>query len=134
MVEHEDATGTAAVGGADSTDVDAVGTAVDGVAVGVAGLGRDLLRLDRLDDAGLGGIRFGVDDIDPGGAETGGDEVAALDMRMRRVRTEHRGAGVPAEVVQLIPGIGHLDVPDELAIRLRGGIDIDDGDGIGTTV
>ena len=38
VVEHEDAAGTLAVGGAEGADVDAVGSAVDGVPLGVAGL------------------------------------------------------------------------------------------------
>src|SRR5215212_9359152 len=38
VIEHEDAAGTAAVGGAEGADIDAVGSAVDGVPLGVAGL------------------------------------------------------------------------------------------------
>src|SRR5215212_3152099 len=75
MVEHEDATGTTPVGGAEGADVDAVRSAVDRVALGVPGLGRDLLRLDRLDDAGPGRVGFGVNDVDPGGAEPGHDQI-----------------------------------------------------------
>ena len=108
-----------AVRRAEGADVDAVGSAVDGVPVGVAGLRRHLLRLDRLDDLGLGRVGLGVDDVDARGAEAGHDQVAPLDVRVRRVRAEHRGAGVPAEVVQLVAGVGHLDLADELAVGAR---------------
>ena len=79
-------------------------------------------------------VGLGVDDVDARGAEAGHDQVAPLDMRVRRVRAEHRGAGVPAEVMQLVAGVGHLDFPDELAVGARGGIDVDDGDGVGPVV
>ena len=83
---------------------------------------------------GPGRVGLGVDDVDAGGAETGHDQVAPLDVRVRRVRAEHRGAGVPAEVVQLVAGVGHLDFADELAVGARGGVDVDDGDGVGPVV
>ena len=35
------------------------------------------------------------------------DEIAPLDMRMRRVRAEAGRAGVPAEMMQLVAGVGH---------------------------
>src|SRR4051812_48589546 len=80
VIEHEDAAGTAAVGGPESADVDAIRSAVDRVPIGVAGLRRDLFGLDRLDDAGPQGVGFGIDDVDARGAESGHDQVAALDM------------------------------------------------------
>jgi CRISPR-associated endonuclease/helicase Cas3 len=37
-------------------------------------------------------------------------------------------------MVQLVTGVGHFGFPDELAIGARGWIDVDHGDGVGTTV
>ena len=79
-------------------------------------------------------VGLGVDDVDARGAEPRHDQVAPLDVRMRRVRAEHRGAGVPAEVVELVPGVGHLDLADELAVGAGGRVDVDDGDGVGPAI
>ena len=37
-------------------------------------------------------------------------------------------------MVQLVAGVGHLDFPDELSVGFRGGVDVDDGDRVGTAV
>src|SRR5262249_4989428 len=64
VVEQENAARPIAIRRADSVDVDRVGAAMDSMGAAIAGLGVDLLRLDRLDDSWLAGIGFGVDNVD----------------------------------------------------------------------
>ena len=89
---------------------------MDRVRARVAGLLGDLLRLDHLDDLRVARVGLGVEDVDARGAQARHDEVAPLDVRMRRVRAEARRAGVPAEMVQLVAGIRHRDAADDLRI------------------
>jgi hypothetical protein len=48
----------------------------------VAGLGRQFVGLDGLDDGGLGRVRLGVDDVDARRAQAGDDEVPAFGVFM----------------------------------------------------
>src|SRR5687767_14757740 len=50
---------------------------------------------------------------------------------MRRVRTQARAAGVPAEMMQLVADIRHAGLADLPAVALRRGIDVHDADGVG---
>src|SRR5262249_8400997 len=52
-------------------------------------------------------------------------------MRMRRVRTQARRAGVPAEMVEFVPYLSRRYIGDNLGIRRRFRIDVHDGDAIG---
>src|SRR5215217_4433701 len=45
-------------------------------------------------------VLLDVDHVDPRGPQRGDEQVAALDVRVRRPRAQRRRAGVPAEVVQ----------------------------------
>jgi hypothetical protein len=54
-----------------------------------------------------------------------------LDMGMRGVGAQAGRAGIPAEMVKLVTGIRHVDLADDRAIFVGGGIDVDDGDVIG---
>src|SRR5262245_1253324 len=86
---------------------------------GVAGAFYDLFWLYDLDDFGFAGIRFGIDDVNAGRAKSGHNQVTPLDVRMRSVWTKRRAACVPAEVMQLIAGIGHIYLADHFPIGRR---------------
>src|SRR5438874_7573361 len=81
-IHDEDAgrsVGSGLAAAAEGTDIDTFRPAVDGVGPRVAGLVEDFLRLDDLVNPGLSGIGLGVDDVNPGGANAGNNEVAALE-------------------------------------------------------
>jgi hypothetical protein len=82
--------GTILASAAEGTDIDAFRPAVDRVGPRVTGLLEDLLRLDDPVNLRLGGIRFGINDVNPGGPDTGDDEVAALEERVRCKRRQSR--------------------------------------------
>ena len=134
VVEQEDAARAVAVGVAERRDVDPVGAAVDRVRAAVAGLARDLLGLDHLDDLGLVRVVLDVDDVDARGAQAGHEQVAALDVRVGRPRAQRRGAGVPAEVVQLVADVGHVEPADDLAVGRRAGLEVEDRQRVGRAV
>ena len=48
-------------------------------------------------------------------------------MRVRRPRAQRRGAGVPAEVVQLVAHVGHVEPADQLAVGRRALLDVEHG-------
>ena len=97
VVEQEDAAGPVAVGVAERGDVDAVGAAVDGVRAAVAGLARDLLGLDDLDELGLPRVILDVDDVDAGGAQAGDEQdPAGRADRLGAQRHAFRGGSTPA--------------------------------------
>ena len=134
VVEQEDAAGAVALGVAERRDVDAVGAAVDRVRAAVAGLARDLVGLDDLDELRLPRVLLDVEDVDPGRAQAGDEQVAALDVRMRGPRAQRRGARVPAEVVQLVAHVGHVEAPDERAVGRRALLEVEHGQRVGGAV
>src|SRR4029453_13113866 len=81
---------------------------MNGMGPGVAGAFHNLFRLYDLDDFGFAGIRFGIEDVNARRAQSGHNQATPLDVRMRSVWTKRRAAGVPAKVVQLIAGLGHI--------------------------
>src|SRR6266540_4138938 len=107
-------------------DIDAPGSAVDGVRAGIAGLFGKLRRLDHLHDFRRTRIGLGVENVDARRAQTGHDEITSLHMGMWRVRTQARRARVPAEMVEFVPGLRRRHVADDLGIRRRFRIDVDD--------
>ena len=109
VVEQEDAAGPVAVGVAERRDVDPVRAAVDGVRAAVAGLAGDLLGLDDLHELRRARVVLDVEHVDARGAQPGHEQVAALDVRVRRPRAQRRRARVPAEVVQLVAHVGHVE-------------------------
>jgi hypothetical protein len=124
-VDDEDAARAAAVGIAERADVDAVGTAVDGVWTRVAGAVRDLARLDGLHQRGAPGIGFGVEHVDARGAQARDEQVPALAVRVGRPRTERRAAGVPAEMVHLVAEVRKLGERDDRTVPRRARIEVD---------
>ena len=134
VIDHEDAAGTFAVGGAERAGVDAFGTAVNGVRRRVAGARRQGFRLDHFHDLRLLRIGLGVDDVDARGVDARNDQIAALDVRMRRIGAEARAAGVPSEMVQFVAGIGHVQLADQVAVSVRLRIDVHHAQRIGPLV
>src|SRR5437879_3971210 len=100
------------------------------MALGVAGPLGDLLGLDHLDDRRAGGIRLGIDDVDARRPEPRHYQVPPLDMRVRGIGAEHRAAGVPAEMVELVPRMGHLHLADDPAVAAGTRVHVDDTDRI----
>ncbi len=117
VVEDENAARAVAGNGADGVDINAVGAAVDGVNAGITRARSDFFRLNDFDDLRLARIGLDVEDVDTRRAKAGDDEIAALDVRMRRVRAERGTAGVPAEVVEFIADVRHGHATDDLGIR-----------------
>lgn len=122
-VEGGESAGTVAVGVAEHRDRDDVaGHAVDGVRGAEAELLGDLLALDHMLDPRR--RRVGdVEHVDAAGAEAGDDQGVA---RQRGVTG--RGAGVPAEVVELVADVRHVDAADDLPVLLRARVDVDHRD------
>src|SRR5262249_42653750 len=116
VVNDEHAARTVAVRRAERARVDAVWSAVDGVRTAIAGLARQLVGLDHLDQPWLAWIRLRVQHVDARGAQSGHEQVAPLDVRVWGVRAEGRAAGVPAEVVQLVADVRHGRAPDDLTV------------------
>ncbi len=123
VIDHEDAARAFAVGGAQRAGVDSFGTAMNGVGRRVAGARGQSFRLDHFHDLRLLRIRLGVDDVDARGVDAGHDQVAALNVRMRRVRAKAGAAGVPSEMVQFVANVGHVQLPHQVAVG--GGLRVD---------
>src|SRR5262245_12300380 len=88
-IEYEDPARPITLGRPDGIHVDPIRSAMRGVRPRIARTFGHLVGLDHLDNAGL--LRFlGVDDVNARGSQPGDDEVAALDVRMWRVRAETR--------------------------------------------
>jgi hypothetical protein len=134
MVKREDPAGSIPLGVPQGADVDPIGPAVNRVRPRVARPGENLLRLDHLHQARAAGVRLGVHDVEPGRAQPGEDQVAALDVGMGRVRAQGRAAGVPAEMMQLIAGVRQLHPPDHLPVGRGTGIHIHHRQGVGPPV
>ncbi len=111
-VQHEDSARPVTVRVAERADVDGVRAAVHRVGPRVAGARDDLFGLDDAHDSRMRRIGFRVDDVDARRTQAGHDQVAALDVRARRERTQRRAARVPSEVVELVAGIRQLDATE----------------------
>src|SRR5262245_13850810 len=121
-IEQEDASWPTSFRRPQSADIDAFRPTMNGMGPGVAGAFHDLFRLDDFDDFGFAWIRFGIDDMNARRAQSGDNQVTPLDVRMRSVWTKRRAACVPAEVVQLIAGFGHIHLANNFAVGRRLGI------------
>ena len=130
MIDHEDAARRFAVLIAERDDIDAAGTAMDGVGPRVAGLLGNLFGLDHLHDLRLARIGLGVENVNARGAQARHHQIAPFDMRMRRIRTQTGGAGIPAEMVQLVAHARHFHVAENFRIAVGAGVDVDDSDGV----
>ena len=88
VVHQEHAARSLALAVAERRDIDAFRSAVHGVRARVSGPLGHVARLDHLDDGGTSGVGLGVEDVDARGPQARHDEIAPLDMRMRRVGAE----------------------------------------------
>jgi hypothetical protein len=122
-VERREAARAVAVGVAQHRDRDDVaGHAVDSVGGAEAELLGDLLALDHMLDPRRGGVGD-IEHVDAAGPEAGDDQGVALEARVAG-----RGAGVPAEVMELVADVRHVDAADDLAVVLGGRVDVDHRD------
>ena len=130
VVEHEDPAGSAAVHGAERVDVDAVGPAMHGMRRAVAGGGLHGVARDGADQLRPARVGLGVDDVDPRRVRPRHHQVAALDVRRTRVGAEVGAAGVPPEVMQLVPAVRQVHLAHEAAVPGRLGVGVHDAQGI----
>ena len=116
MVEHEYPARAFAIRSAKGVHIDRIWTAVDGVRAAVPGLLLEILSLDDFCDLWVPRIVLGINDEDVGRSQSTKQQVSALDVRVRHVRAQRCAAGVPAEVVQLVPRCWHFHPADYLLI------------------
>src|ERR1700676_4978285 len=76
-------------------------------------------------------IRFRVHDINSRGPDTGDNEVAPLKESVPCERRQRRRASVPAEVVKLVPLVGHRHRVDDLTEGRRAGLYVDHCERVG---
>jgi hypothetical protein len=74
-------------------------------------------------------MRVGVDDVDARRAQTGDDKVPAPEEGMASERQQGRAAGVPAEVVELVPFVRHRDRVHKRSVSARAQLHIDHAEG-----
>ena len=134
VIHDENSAGTVAVGGTQRADEDSVGTAMNRVWGCVSGARGQRLRLNHLHDLRFARIGLGVDDMDARRIDAGHDQVAALHMGMRSVRAQAGAACVPAEMMQLVAGIRHVHLADNIAVTRGCGIDVHDAQSVVTAV
>src|SRR6516164_1610576 len=104
---------------------------MDGVRSRIAGFLSDLLGLDHFDDLRRTWIGLRVENVDARRAYTWNDQIAPLDVRMGQVRAQARRARVPTEVVELVTGVRHVHLADDVGIRCRAWIDVDNRNAVG---
>jgi hypothetical protein len=119
VVHEEDAAGSLSLGIAHRGDVHAFRAAMHCMRTAIAGALGEFGRLDHLDDLWLSRIGLGVDDVNARGTQAGHHEIAPLGVGMRRVGAQAGGAGVPAEMMQLVARIRHGHLFDDRAIAGR---------------
>src|SRR5215204_1732609 len=107
------------------TDVDAFRPAVDRVGPRVAGFFEQLLRLDDLVDRRLSRIWLRIHHIDARGADAWDDQITPLEKRVTGERRQGRRAGIPAEMVELVPLVGHRHRVDDLTVGRRARLHVD---------
>ena len=134
VIHHENSAGTVAVRSSQRAHKDSVGTAMNRVRGCVSRACGQRLRLNHLHDLRVARIGLGIDDMDARRVDARHDQVAAFHMRMRSVRAQAGAAGVPAEMMQLIAGIRHVHLADDMAVAGGGGIDVHDAQSIVTAV
>src|SRR5215813_2748267 len=118
-IEQKDASWPASLLRSQSAHIDAFWPTMNGMGPGVSGAFHDFFRFDDLDDFRFAWIRFGIYDVNARRAQSGHNQVTPLDVRMWRVWTKRRTACVPAEVMQLIAGLGHIYLANNFTVRSR---------------
>jgi hypothetical protein len=128
VVEQRHAAGALLAVAAEAGHEQPAGPAVHGVRPGVAGPLAELVGLEHLDDLRGRRVVLDVQHVQPGGPQPGDDQVLPAAVVVPAARAERAGAGVPAEVVQLVAEIGQLGEADHGAVAGRGRVDVDHGD------
>ena len=82
--------GTILAAAAEGADIDAFRPTMNRVRPRVTGLLEYLLRLDDLVNLRLGGVGFGIHDINAGGPDAGDDQEAPFEERMACKRRQSR--------------------------------------------
>src|SRR5262245_2672404 len=124
LIHYENSAGTAAVRSSQRADKDSVGTAMNRVRGCVSCARSQRLRLNHLHDLRFARIRFGVDDMDARRIDTSYHQVSAFRMGTPRVRAQPGPACVPPEMMQLVAGIRHVHLADNIAVTRGFGIDV----------
>src|SRR4029450_6701470 len=86
VIQQEDSGGAISVRRPQGADVNAIGSAVNGVRARIAGACKNLLRWDDLYDEGIARVRLGVQHVDTRRADTGHNKITAVDVWMLRLR------------------------------------------------
>jgi len=125
VIECKDSTGCVSIRCTESAQVDAIGTAMDSMWAAISSALVYGLRLNYFHNLWFCRIGFRVEHMDSGRAKARNDQIAALNMRMGRIRTKSRAACIPAEMVQLVSCIGHVDLPNDTRVFLRLVVNVD---------
>ena len=134
VIHHENSAGTVAVRSSQRAHQDSVGTAMNRVRGCVSRARGQRLRLNHLHDLRVARIGLGIDDMDARRIDARHDQVAAFHMGMRSVRAQAGAACVPAEMMQLVAGIRHVHLADDMAVAGGCGIDVHDAHCVVTAV
>jgi hypothetical protein len=106
---------------------------VGGVRAAVARPPVQLVRLYNFDDLRPRGVGLGIYHVDARGFQARDGQVAALEVRVRRVGAQRRGAGVPAEVMHLVAR-AQLDPAHDLLVGRRVRVYVQDRERVGAAV
>src|SRR6266699_1660443 len=101
-IEHENAARAVTIGRSECANINAFRATVNRVRTRIISARKDFFRFDHFDYLRLSRIRLGVDNVNARRAEPRYNQIAAFDVRMRRIRAKGRAARIPTEVVQLI--------------------------------
>lgn len=123
MVEEEHPSRTLVSLSAEGADVDRIRTAVNRVQPRISCDPGDLSAWYLLHNPRPPRVRLRVEDVEVGGPETRYDEVSPLNRRIS-VWTEHRAAGVPAEVMQFVPGFFKLHPMNYPSVIVRSRVNV----------
>src|SRR5947208_13285252 len=116
-IEHENTARAVAIGCSKRANVNPFRAAMNRVRTRITRACKNLFRFNHLNDLRFSRIRFDVNDVNTRRANPGHNQVAALDVRVGRIRTKRRAARVPAEMMQLVTKFWHPDLADLSAIR-----------------
>src|SRR5262249_8306857 len=86
---------------------------------------KDLLGLDDFMKLCLRRVRLRIHDIDTGGTDARDDEIAAFEESVAGQRRKGGGAGIPAEMMELVPLIRHGNRVNHLAKCWGAGLYVD---------
>src|SRR6185503_18682860 len=79
-------------------------------------------------------IGLRVQDVNPRGSDSRDNQVPALHVRVRGLRTEARAARVPAEVMQFVVAVWKIHLAYQLAVIWGFRLELDDAHGVALSV